>query len=110
VRCEDAKNAHTLDDLWAQFADIRFNYFKLYDQYKYYSLFENFYFQAAVVVPYLVSAPQFFAGAITLGTLVQIGNAFDKIHEAMSFFTDRWMTVTELQSVLLRLREFEKSI
>lgn len=110
VRCEDAKNAHTLDDLWLQFADIKRNYFNLYDQYKYYSLFENFYFQSAVVVPYLVSAPQFFAGAITLGTLVQIGNAFDKIHEAMSFFTDRWMTVTELQSVILRLKEFEKSI
>lgn len=110
VRCEDAKNAHSLDDLWSQFADIKFNYFRLYDQYKYYSLYENFYFQAAVVAPYLVSAPQYFAGAITLGTLVQIGNAFDKIHEAMSFFTDRWMTVTELQSVILRLKEFERSL
>jgi ABC-type long-subunit fatty acid transport system fused permease/ATPase subunit len=82
----------------------------LYDQYKYYSLFENFYFQAAVVVPYIASAPQFFAGAITLGTLVQIGNAFDKIHESFSFFTDRWTLVTELQSVVLRLKEFEKGI
>ncbi len=110
VRCEDARNAHTLDDLWAQFADIKVNYFKLYDQYKYYSLWENLYFQTAVVVPYLAAAPQFFAGAITLGTLVQIGNAFDKIHESFSFFTDRWTTVTELQSVILRLKEFEKGI
>jgi peptide/bleomycin uptake transporter len=68
------------------------------------------YFQAGVVIPYLVASPQYFAGIITLGTLVQIGNAFDKIHESMSFFTDNWLTVTELRSVIKRLNEFEAEI
>jgi peptide/bleomycin uptake transporter len=86
------------------------NYYRLYDNYKYYSLWENLYFQAGVVIPYLIASPQYFAGLITLGTLVQIGNAFDKIHESMSFFTDNWMTVTELKSVIIRLKEFEDDI
>ena len=82
---EDNKNSYSIKELLNQFYDLKFNYYKLYDNYKYYSLWENLYFQTGVVIPYLVSAPQFFAGAITLGTLVQIGNAFDKIHESMSF-------------------------
>lgn len=110
VHCEDKKDSHGLKELFSQFDDLKYNYYKLYDNYKYYSLWENMYFQAGVVIPYLVSAPQFFAGAITLGTLVQIGNAFDKIHESMSFFTDNWLTVTELRSVVRRLKEFEKDI
>ena len=107
---EDNKNSYSIKELLNQFYDLKFNYYKLYDNYKYYSLWENLYFQTGVVIPYLVSAPQFFAGAITLGTLVQIGNAFDKIHESMSFFTDNWMTVTELRSVIKRLNEFENDI
>jgi len=110
VRCEDSKDSHVLEHLFDQFKDLKHNYYKLYDNYKYYSLWENLYFQAGVVIPYLVSAPQYFAGLITLGTLVQIGNAFDKIHESMSFFTDNWLTVTELRSVIRRLREFEEDI
>ena len=110
VRCEDNKNSHSVKEMLNQFKELKYNYYKLYDNYKYYSLWENMYFQAGVVIPYLVASPQYFAGAITLGTLVQIGNAFDKIHESMSFFTDNWLTVTELKSVVLRLKEFEKDI
>jgi peptide/bleomycin uptake transporter len=110
VQCEDDRGSHTLRELFSQFKTLKINYYKLYDNYKYYSLWENLYFQAGVVIPYLVSAPQFFAGIITLGTLVQIGNAFDKIHESMSFFTDKWLVVTELRSVIRRLKEFEKDI
>jgi peptide/bleomycin uptake transporter len=110
VQCEDNKNAHSITHLFSQFKDLKFNYYRLYDNYKYYSLWENLYFQAGVVIPYLVASPQYFAGIITLGTLVQIGNAFDKIHESMSFFTDNWLTVTELRSVIKRLNEFESEI
>ena len=110
VRCEDNKDSHALEHLYGQFRDLKYNYYKLYDNYKYYSLWENLYSQTGVVIPYLVVAPQYFAGAITLGTLVQIGNAFGKIHESMSFFTDNWLTVTELRSVVRRLNEFEQDI
>jgi peptide/bleomycin uptake transporter len=110
VRCEDDRKHHTIEDLLSIFKHLKKNYYKLYDNYKYYSLWESLYFQVGVIIPYMVSAPQFFAGAITLGTLVQIGNAFDKIHESMSFFTDNWMTVTELKSVVIRLKEFEADI
>jgi len=110
VRCEDDRKIHSLEELFDIFKHLKVNYYNLYNNYKYYSLWENLYFQAGVIIPYMVSAPQFFVGAITLGTLVQIGNAFDKIHESMSFFTDNWMTVTELKSVIIRLKEFESDI
>ncbi len=110
VHCEDEKDVYTNKSLFTMFDTLKINYYKLYDNYKYYSLWENLYFQSGVVIPYLIASPQFFAGAITLGTLIQIGNAFDKIHESMSFFTENWMTVTELKSVVIRLKEFEQDI
>lgn len=110
VKCEDDREAFTVSQLLKQLQDLKICYFKLYDNYKIYSLWEMFYFQAGVVLPYIIAAPQFFAGVITLGILAQIGNAFGKIHESMSFLTDQWMVVTELKSVMTRLNEFEESL
>jgi peptide/bleomycin uptake transporter len=61
----------------------------------------------AVIVPFIAVAPQYFAGTISLGVLMQVGNAFGKVHESFSYFVDNFMIVTELRSVHIRLREFE---
>jgi peptide/bleomycin uptake transporter len=63
-----------------------------------------------VIVPYLVMAPSLFAGAITLGVIIQISNAFQRVHNSFSLFISQWTTITELRSIFRRLNEFEIAI
>src|SRR5207244_12005737 len=44
------------------------------------------YAQAAVVFPFIMIAPAYFAGAVQLGGLMQTANAFEKVQTALSFF------------------------
>ena len=63
-----------------------------------------------VIVPYLVMAPGLFTGAITLGFVIQVSNAFARVHGSFSLFTQNWTTITELRSIYKRLNEFETAI
>lgn len=107
---EDNRTSMDQTVLENQFSALKNNYITLFNNFAYFSLWENFYSQAGVVLPYLVAAPSFFGGLITLGILVQIGNAFGKVHDSFSFFLYNWTTVNELRSVVMRLREFERSL
>ena len=51
-----------------------------------------------------------FTGAITLGILVQVSNAFSQVRESFSVFINNWTTITELRSIHKRLKEFEANI
>jgi peptide/bleomycin uptake transporter len=110
LQSQDDSSRHTLDELKDQFEKIKINYFRLFDKHKYYSFWEKSYYQAGIVLPYVVVAPQFFAGAMSLGVVVQISNAFLKIHESMSFFTKNWLIITQMKSVVIRLGEFHEVI
>jgi peptide/bleomycin uptake transporter len=107
---EDDRSKVTGEETSLRFADIVQNYRSLYDAFKWFSLWENTYLQASILIPYIVGAPSFFAGLVTLGTLAQIANSFEKVHESFSFFIVNWTNVAELRSVILRLREFEDVI
>ena len=68
------------------------------------------YSQVAVVFPFLVASPRFFAGAITLGTLMQISQSFGQVQTALSFFITRYADIAEWRAVMNRLRGFEEAI
>ena len=38
-----------------------------------------------IIVPYLIMGPSLFTGAIMLGVLVQVSNAFSKVHGGFRF-------------------------
>jgi len=59
------------------------------------------------IAPYLIAGPALFMQTITLGVLVQISNAFQKVHGSLSIFIHNWTTVTELRSIRMRLHEFQ---
>jgi len=104
---EDNKAQINVANLLELFTGVRTNYFALFNAYKWFTVWQTFYFQAAIILPFLVGAPSFFAGVITLGVLVQISNAFDKVHGSFSYFLDNWLSVNELRSINRRLNEFE---
>ena len=44
-----------------------------------------------------------FTGLITLGTMVQVSNAFSRVHGGFALFLHNWTTITELRSIWKRL-------
>lgn len=68
------------------------------------------YGQLAIIFPYIVTAPKFFAGAITLGIVMQTAQAFGQVQSALSFFIDNYTNVAELRAVMERLRGLQAAI
>ncbi len=66
-------------------------------------LYQTRYAQIAIIFPYLVTGPRFFAGAITLGVMTQTASAFGQVQSALSFFIDNYTTLAELRAVMDRL-------
>ena len=92
------------------FGGIRYNYHRLYLHYGYFDAWVSTYDQFMVVVPYLIMGPGLFTGALTLGVMVQVSNAFGKVHGSFSLFLHNWTTITELRSIWKRLHEFENNL
>ena len=107
---DDKKNYAQPEKLWELFLGIRFNYQRLYLHYGYFNAWMNTYDQIMVVVPYLVVGPGLFSGLILLGTVVQVSNAFQRVHGGFSLFLHNWTTITELRSIWKRLHEFEDNL
>jgi peptide/bleomycin uptake transporter len=94
----------------ALFANVRRNYFRLYFNYMYFNIGRIIYLQTDNIFPYIILAPTIIAGAITLGLLNQILNAFDQVRGSFQYLVNSWSTIVELQSIYKRLRSFEAAI
>lgn len=68
------------------------------------------YFQANVVVPYMLTAPYYFANKITLGQMQQVVGAFGRVESALTYFIQIYTTLAEYKAVLDRLTSFENSV
>lgn len=107
---EDKKDIVDVPSIRELFLPLRFNYFRLFLHYGYFDIWRIFYLQTIVLIPFIAMAPGLFTGAITLGIVIQTANAFDKVIGSFSYFIRGWTTITELISVIKRLREFEIAI
>jgi hypothetical protein len=108
---EDNKKDYAQPEkLWELFLGIRFNYQRLYKHYSYFDGWMHFYDQIMIIVPYLVVGPGLFTGLITLGIVMQVSNAFQRVHGGFALFLHNWTTITELRSIWRRLTEFEKNL
>jgi putative ATP-binding cassette transporter len=68
------------------------------------------YGQAAVIFPFILVAPAYFAQKIQLGGMMQTASAFGNVQSALSFFVSAYRTLAEWRSVVARLDGFEMSI
>lgn len=62
--------------------------------------------QIAVVFPFIIQAPRFFAGQIKLGDVMQTARAFGEVEDALSFFRMSYDNFAQYRAVLNRLTEF----
>lgn len=106
MRGEGSEQRH----LSERFGDIVSNFYRLvWARLKLNSFIYSF-GQANVVVPYILLAPHFFAGTITLGIMTQVASAFDRVQTAMSFFIDRYQVIAQYVASINRLTTFEAAV
>ncbi|GAH07394.1 unnamed protein product, partial [marine sediment metagenome] len=79
VHGEDDRERMVLQTLGELFTGLRLNHQRLYAHYGYFDLWVYLYGQGMSILPYLVAGPMLISGAITLGSLIQISNAFTKV-------------------------------
>jgi putative ATP-binding cassette transporter len=90
-----------------RFANIIDNWHRIMSRQKTLTFFTAGYNQAAVVLPYIIMAPHFFAGTILLGTLTRTAGAFGQVQSAFSFFVNAYARLADWIAVSHRLSGFE---
>lgn len=72
--------------------------------------FTSFYGQLSPIIPFVVAAPFYFVGKITLGIMTQTARAFGSVDSALTFFITYYVSLADFKSVLDRLTSFEQAI
>jgi putative ATP-binding cassette transporter len=72
--------------------------------------FTTAFFQANVVIPYIVAAPFFFLGKISLGQMTQTASAFGRLEAALTFFIARYQALASYKAGVERLSTFRSAI
>ncbi len=96
--------------LQGHFKEIQNNWWSIMKTTKKLNIASTFYAQFAVIFPFLVGAPRYFSGAITLGGLMQISSAFGQVQSALSWFIDAFGQLAEWKASVNRLSSFHSAI
>ena len=106
LRGEPAERARLL----SRFALVVENWIGIMQRTKKVTAFTSSYSQAAVIFPYILVAPAYFADKIQLGGMMQTASAFGSVQDSLSFIITSYRTIAEWRSVVERLSGFETSI
>lgn len=93
-----------------RFEWIRQNWWAIMRTTKRLNVASNFYAQFAIIFPFLVGAPRYFAGSITLGGLMQISSAFGHVQEALSWFVNAFSSLASWKASVNRLAGFHSAV
>ena len=88
----------------ARFLDVFNNGFRVLMTQAQLAFYQSGYAQLAIIFPYIVTGPRFFAGLITFGVMTQTASAFGQVQGALSFFIDNYTSLAELRAVMDRLK------
>ena len=93
-----------------RFGRVVDNWYAIMTRTKRLTSFTSGYAQAAVIFPYVMVAPAYFADKIQLGGMMQTASAFSSVQQALSFFISTYRTLAEWRAVIARLDGFETAI
>ena len=93
-----------------RFGHVVGNWYAIMQRTKRLTAFTSSYSQAAVIFPYILVAPAYFANKIQLGGMMQTASAFSSVQQALSFFVSTYRTLAEWRAVIARLDGFETAI
>jgi putative ATP-binding cassette transporter len=96
--------------LLGRFSRVVQNWMEIMRVTKRVTFFTAGYGQAAVVFPFVLVAPAYFADKMQLGGMMQTASAFGSVADALSFFITSYRTIAEWRAVVARLDGFEEAI
>jgi putative ATP-binding cassette transporter len=96
--------------LLRRFGALIVNYLEIVEKRKQLMAFTASYGQLSPIIPYVLTAPFFFAGKIQLGVMTQTARAFGSVEGALTFFINYYTSLAEFKSVLDRLSSFDEAI
>lgn len=82
----------------------------MYIKRRHMNYFHSGYTQLSAYVPYIVAAPQYFAGAFQMGEIMQTVQAFGGVRVALSWFIFNYSSLAEWKATVDRLIQFENAI
>src|SRR5215469_7299479 len=89
--------------LIANYIDLVFRRMKVW-------AFTNLFGQISPILPYIFTAPFYFAGKIELGVMTQTAGAFARVADALTFFVNNYTYLAGFKSVVDRLNSFDDAI
>ena len=92
------------------FREIVDNFLRILSRNMKLTTFTAGYAQTSVVFPYILAAPSFFAGQITLGQFQQTASAFARVEGALSFFITAYTTLAAYKATVDRLTTFNRAM
>jgi putative ATP-binding cassette transporter len=96
--------------LRGRFAAIVANWMRLARMQKRLAWFGSGFNEVAIVFPYLVAAPRYFSGALSLGEMMQTASAFKQVQQSLSFIVYSYTDIAAWRAVIDRLVGFEAAI
>jgi len=64
----------------------------------------------AIVAPFVVAAPGFFSGDLSLGGLMVAVGAFNQVQQALRWFIDNFSAIADWRATLLRVASFRQAL
>ncbi|MBP0492912.1 ABC transporter ATP-binding protein/permease [Pararoseomonas indoligenes] len=96
--------------LYDRFGAVIGNWRAIMSATKHVSFFTAGFSQVASIFPLVVAAPNFFAGKIPLGALIQTSSAFGSVQESLSWFVSNYTDLASWRATVQRLTGFEAAI
>lgn len=96
--------------LMDRFTSVVDNFWKIMKRQKSLTWFVSGYHQIAIIFPFVVASPRFFAGHIQLGGLMQTASAFGHVQGALSYIVDAFTSIAVWKAVVERLTGFQHSL
>ena len=106
LRGEEAERERLSD----RFRHVIENWYAIMSRTKRLVAFTASFDQTAVIVPYVLVAPAYFADRIQLGGMMQSASAFGSVQKALSYFVSAYRELAQWRAVIARLDGFERSI
>ena len=93
-----------------RFAAVAHNWWEIMKRQKKLTWFRAGYSQIAIIFPFIVVAPRYFAGQIKLGDLMQTTSAFGQVQGALSWFVTAYTQLASWKATVDRLTGFQAAM
>jgi vitamin B12/bleomycin/antimicrobial peptide transport system ATP-binding/permease protein len=95
---------------WSRFGRVYANFIAIILRQRMLGFYSIGYNQAAVIFPYLLMAPRYFAERLTLGVIQQVADAFLQLQSSLAYIVSAYSDIANWQAIVRRLSTFRDRV